>query len=222
MTEPLRYDLREMVLRLAHQIRNPLATIKSGIQLVQHLQPEGDEVQEYLDAALVEVERINRTIADMQRVIRLESATAVSALVAGIVEEATGRCADSAHAAGITFVSRGRPDLKVFADRSQLVDAVAELIHNAVEFSPQGSTVVVSWEGGAAHRVRIGVTDACGGIPSAAAQRIFNPFHSTSTRGTGLGLNIVQRICELGGGRLEWGNLDDGSGCRFTIVMPGV
>ncbi len=222
MTGPLQYDLREMVLRLAHQIRNPLATIKSGIQLVQHLQPEDGEVQEYLDAALVEVERINRTIADMQRVIRLESATAVPIPVAGIVEEAMSRSTGMARAAGINLVSRGGPDIEALADRDQLVDAVAELIHNAVEFSPDGSTVVIGWEAGETRQARIDVTDACGGICAQAAERIFHPFHSTSTRGTGLGLNIVQRICELGGGRLEWSNLDDGSGCRFSIVMPGV
>jgi len=222
MSEPLRYDLREMVLRLAHQIRNPLATIKSGIQLVQHLQPEDGEVNEYLDAALVEVERINRTIADMQRVIRLATATAVSAPVAGIVEEAIARCSEGARRAGVALVVGGGPAAEVLADRGQLVDAVAELVHNAVEFSPADTSVSVGWQAGASHEVRIEVSDACGGIPGTTAGRIFNPFFSTSTRGTGLGLNIVQRICALGAGELEWSNLDDGTGCRFSIVMPGV
>jgi len=222
VSEFTEYDLREMVLRLAHQIRNPLATIKSGIQLVQHLLNAKGEIGEYLNAALIEVERINRTVVDMQRVIRLDSATAQASPVAEVVDEALARCADRAKASSITLESRGGPPSRVLADPSQMIEAVAELVGNAIEFSSAGSQVVVGWDTAGDHLVRIDVSDSCGGIPASAARRIFNPFFSTSTRGTGLGLNIVQRICKLGGGHLEWQNLADGSGCCFSIIMPEV
>ncbi len=222
MTEFTEYDLREMVLRLAHQIRNPLATIKSGIQLVQHLLPPDAEVEEYLQAALVEVERINRTVSDMQRVIRLDSATAQATPIAEIVDEALSRCAAAAAAAKVTVECPGGAASRVLADPSQMIEAIAELVGNAIEFSRPGSRVGVRWESEADHQLRIDISDCCGGIPAPAAQRMLRPFYSTSTRGTGLGVNIVQRICELGGGRLQWENLADGSGCRFSIFMPEV
>lgn len=222
MREFTESDLREMVLRLAHQIRNPLATIKSSIQLVQYLLKPKGEIEEYLRAALVEVERINRTVVDMQRMIRLDMATARSCSVSHVVDEAIDRCAGEAEASSITIESRGGPSCRVLADSSQVVEAVAELLENAIEFSPSGSRVIVSWDTAGDHQVRIDVTDSCGGIPPAVAERILNPFFSTSTRGTGLGLNIVQRICELGGGQLVWHNTVDGSGCRFSIVMPEI
>ncbi len=222
MREFTENDLREMVLRLAHQIRNPLATIKSGIQLVQHLLDADGEIKEYLGAALVEVERINRTVVDMQRMIRLDAATAKARPVADVVSEALERCAGQAEASSITLENRGGPPSMVLADSSQLLEAVAELLCNAIEFSPAGSRVRIGWTTAGDHLVRIDVSDSCGGIPPSAAERILRPFYSTSTRRTGLGLNIVQRICELGGGRLEWKNLSDRSGCQFSVVMPKV
>jgi len=222
MSELIEYNLREMVLRLAHQIRNPLATIKSGIQLVQHLLPSNGEVEEYLDAALVEVERINHTVADMQRVIRLDSATARANPVEEIVVEAVSRCAAKAESAGVFVASSGGPRCHVLADPVQMVEAICELLSNAIQFSPLGARIAVAWAVDADRMVRIDIVDACGGIPEATADRILHPFFSTSTTGTGLGVNIVQRICELGGGRLEWANTADGAGCRFSILMPEV
>ena len=220
MTGFSEYDLQEMVVRLAHQIRNPLATIKSGIQLVQHLLQPSGEMEEYLEAALVEVERINRIVSDMQRMIRLDSATAQAVSVAEIVDEAVSRCAAAAAARDVTVIRPGGPAARVLADPSQMVEAMSELLGNAIEFSKAGSTVRIGWASEENRLLRVEVSDGCGGIPATEESRIFRPFYSTSTRGTGLGLNIVKRICELGGGRMEWANLADGSGCRFSIVMP--
>ncbi len=222
MNELTKIDMREMVLRLAHEIRNPLATIKSGIQLVQHLLPPDAEVKEYLQAALVEVERINRTVSDMQRVIRLDLATARATPIAEIVDEALSRCAAAATEAKVTVECPGNTTSHVLADPSQMIEAITELVGNAINFSPPGSTIGISCVSTTDQMVRIDVIDACGGISPSTAQRMFHPFYSTSTHGTGLGLNIVQRICELGGGRLQWENLADRSGCRFSIFMPEV
>ncbi len=220
MNEFNQYDLREMALRLAHEIRNPLATIKSGIQLVQHLLPPDAEVEDYLQAALVEVERINRTVADMQRVIRLDSVPARAILVAEIVEAGLSRCTSETRASVTSIVQEGDPFVRMLADPEQMIEAVSELVGNAVDFSPDGSRICVRWKVQTGHQVRIDVSDSCGGIPPSVAERIMHPFFSTSTRGTGLGINIVQRICKLGGGRLVWQNLADGSGCCFSIIMP--
>ncbi len=124
MKEFTQYDLREMALRLAHEIRNPLATIKSGIQLVQHLLPPDAEVEEYLQAALVEVERINRTVADMQRVIRLDSVTAHAIPIAQIVEEGLSRCAPAARASAISIACEGDPSARMLADPERMIEAI--------------------------------------------------------------------------------------------------
>ena len=222
MKDLTRIDLKEMVLRLAHEIRNPLATIKSGIQLVQHLMPPQPELQEYLESALEEVERINRTIADMQRVVRLDQGSSRAVALEGIVRAAVDRCMDLARRRDVTVRIQPGPESTVLVDPSQMEEAVAELVHNAVTYTSQGTSVSVSWFPTGGATVQLDVTDCCGGIPATVAERMFSPFYSSSTKGTGLGLNVASRTCELTGGQLKWENLADGSGCRFSIVLPEV
>ena len=66
-------DLTEMVLRLAHEIRNPLATIKSAVQLIEHLQPPTGEIAEYFSSVHAEIVRIDQVVRDMQRFVKLET-----------------------------------------------------------------------------------------------------------------------------------------------------
>lgn len=212
-------DLAEMVLRLAHGIRNPLATIKTGIQLVQHLtEPTGD-VAGYLNSALKEVARIDMIVKDMQRFVRMENQTFQLIEIESAIASAMSDCRELARRTGTKVIVRKGPKCRTFVDGGQLIQAIGELLANAIEFSVEDRSVKLTWDRSVEGMVSIHVDDSCPGMTDADRERMKRPFYSSSTRGTGLGLNIVGRFCSLCGGSLDW--LDGPSGgCRFTLMLP--
>lgn len=226
--EPLtEEDLREMVLRLAHEIRNPLATIQSGIQLVQHLlkAPPGaatspEEIEEYLASALDEVRRIDHTVRDLQRFVRLGPRSAEGPIeVRRLVEEALTRIErDGARKDQEVRVVHG-PACRIVADFELLTTALAELLHNALGVSPPKGKVTVGWRQIPERQVELVVEDDGPGVAEENRERILRPFFSTSTQGTGLGLSLVQRVCRISRGDFHWENRRAG-GCRFIMVLP--
>ncbi len=211
-------DLREMVLRLAHEIRNPLAVIKSGVQLVQRVnRPEGD-VGSCLSSILDQVERIDGTLRQVQRFVRLSAGRAVPVSVPDAVLEATRRRAGEVTSAGLEIVRVEGPTCCALVDPANLGVALDELLSNAIRFSPRGSSISLAWEA-SAQGVAIHVDDQGPGISADVEGQLGRLFFSTSTHGAGLGLAIASRACELAQGALSWSNRA-GGGSRFTVTLP--
>jgi two-component system sensor histidine kinase CreC len=214
-------DLREMVLRLAHEIRNPLATIKSAVQLIEHLQPPRADVCEFHASIHLEIDRIDKVVRDMQRFVRLDLNTAVSRNVSTIVAHAVEAGTPRAVSSSVRIVVEPGPEASVLGDAAQLEAALFELIDNAVRVSPPDAQVKVDWHLGEDRDVVLQVTDSGPGVDPKHVDRIFRPFFSTSTHGTGLGLNIAQRTAQIAGGSLKWQNLES-VGARFSMILPRV
>ncbi len=213
-------DLREMVVRLAHEIRNPLASIKSGVQLAQHLgKPEG-EVKECLEEVIDEVNRIDRTVQDLQRYTRLVAGEVASILVAGAVSRTVNRLRVEVERLGKRVIINGDTSCLILANPGHLELALEQLMSNAIRHTPIGEAISVEWGPEAGHLIRVTVRDSGPGVKPGTEERILRPFFSTSTHGTGLGLSFVLKICQLYGGRLEWRNLHPGA--EFSILLPEV
>lgn len=210
-------DMREMVLRLAHEIRNPLATIKSAVQLLEHLQAPDATTQEFYGSIHTEIHRIDSVFHDLQRFVRLDEHEPLAADVGERVAIALDRLAAPPGAAARVVIDQG-PPATVMVEPEQLENAIVELIDNALRFSPDAEPVTVSWSCEGASVV-IAVVDHGEGIDPAIRGRILRPFFSSSTHGTGLGLNIVARFAALAGGSLRWHPGAAGGAC-FEIVLP--
>jgi signal transduction histidine kinase len=211
-------DWREMVLRLAHEIRNPLATIKSGVQLTQHVaRPQGD-IADCLESVLTQVGRIDRTVQDLQRFVRIGAGRPVAVPIGRAIEDAVTQRRPEALRQGIGLSVSAGPALHAFIDPGNLAIAIDELLSNAIRFSEPGAAIVVSWLGDA-RQILVHVDDEGPGVKPELADRVGRPFFSTSTSGTGLGINITDKICRVASGRLEWRNRS-GCGCRFTLCLP--
>ena len=214
-----RGDLEEMVLRLAHEVRNPLATIKSSAQLMRRLKMPPEDALAYLESIIIQVGRIDNTIQEMERFTRLrqgsEQPVSLEDAVAGVLESKMAQSME----AGVNLEDVSGPALRILVDPQQFHIALDELVDNAIRFSRPDTVVTVSWESENDGFVSLHVDDQGAGVAKDVAPRILCPFFSSSTQGTGLGLNTVQRICRLAGGRLEWYNRND-VGCRFSMILP--
>ncbi|MCU0293108.1 MAG: HAMP domain-containing histidine kinase [Thermoanaerobaculaceae bacterium] len=210
-------ELPDLVIRLGHQIRNPLATIQSGIQLVQVLTQPAGEVAECLASALGEVARIETMLRDAQRLVRLTVEAAVPVMLA----EAARRAADTLQRSAPTKPDvnlDGPPQLRVNTDPELLHAALGELLARAAHVTPAGRTVYLRWSEHGTDRAALEVEDPGPCPPSGDPERALRGLMATWP-GSGLGLCLAERACTLLGGHLDWSRLDP-QGCCFRITLP--
>lgn len=212
-------DLAAVVRFLAHEVRNPLAIIKSGVQLLQRLSPPTPETAAIDSTILAQVGRIDATVAGLERFAFVSAGHPGAVAVAAAVDRVVALRRAAGERAGVTLRARGDGALRVRVDRRNLELALGELLANAIRFSPPDSAVTVSWSAGADKIARIDIDDLGPGVTAEHALSIVRPLFSTSAEGTSLGLSFVDRVCRLAGGALQWSNLT-GGGCRFSVSLP--
>ena len=218
---------RDLVANVSHELRTPIAALQAVLEnLVDGVEPP-DEVT--LKAMLRQTERLGQLAAQLLDLSRLESGVielhwqrvTLRELIIGVVEEA-GPLAD-----GVCLEHRVEPPwLAVRADPERLHQVVANLLENAIRFSPSGGTVLVDAR---AHpdRVVLTVTDEGPGVPPADAARVFERFYrvdrsrSASDGGAGLGLAIVRWVVERHGGTVAV-EPDRHSGYRMVVTLPAL
>ncbi len=225
--------LGEMAAGIAHEVRNPLASIGLYAQmLVEDLadRPETARLAGRIGGA---VDRIDTIVSDVLRFARDTSVQRRCVTVAGLVEQALESCRATLAETEVSVVTEeaaGDP-LCVEVDPTLMVQALANVIRNAAEAVgeiPDGArTVHVRVErsmrrlpnGERGDRVVIGVEDSGPGIAPEVLERMFNPFFTTRPTGTGLGLAIVHRIVEAHDGHVVVSNRDEG-GATVELCVP--
>ncbi len=212
---------------MGHELRTPLTSIRASLGLLAGTDGLPPEAARLVSTGLANSDRLERILNDILDLERLESGVAplhvraheVSALVA----EAAALAEASAVAAGVELRTTVRP-ATVAADTERIVQALTNLLVNAIEHSPRGEavTVFVVPDG---ERVLFSVADRGPGIPHKLHTSIFerftqaDPSDSREHGGTGLGLAIVRRIAEDHGGRV-WVDSSPGEGATFAFALP--
>lgn len=212
---------------VSHDLRNPIHSIFMSASFLGELLPEAMKV-ERTQAAVIKraAERANRLIQDLLDITHIESGRL--SLVrephnaSSIAHEALEQGAMAAAEKRIAL-ERGEMDrdATVFADRDRVVQALGNLVSNALKFTPEGGRVTVSVraEGGRTH---IAVADTGSGIPADQMPRLFERFWQANLRdrrGVGLGLSIVKGIADAHGGEVRVHSVE-GAGTTFTLVLP--
>mgnify|MGYP002784473901 CR=1 FL=1 len=205
--------LGEMSAVLAHEIRNPLASLKGHAQLLEE-QLAGEERKVAKARRIVEeagrLEQLTNTLLDFVRAQQIKRRTADPRALAR-------RAAELTDAARVEIADAAAPE--TFAlDAMRVEQALVNLLRNALQVSPPGTKVElkVSQETGVLVFV---VSDRGAGVPKELRDRIFEPFVSGRTQGTGLGLAVVRRVAELRGGRAEVADRP-GGGSEFSLWLP--
>ena len=195
---------------LAHEIKAPLTAISGSAELLREDLPTADR-ERFEEAIREGADRIQRIVDELLALARIERSQGVSAFdsldLRTLLEQAVADVRDAYVARSVVLCAGPLEEIRVTGDPVLLRRAIANLLHNAMEFSPAGATVeyaLLKTSKMATVRIR----DEGAGIPDFAQDRLFERFYSlprpeTGKKSTGLGLSMVHEIMELHGGSIR-------------------
>jgi two-component system phosphate regulon sensor histidine kinase PhoR len=222
----------DFVDNVSHELRTPLTNMRLLVETLG-LELEGERVEPAIRERVAAIDRetahlveLVNDLLDLSRLEQRADQLKLETLEIGpVVASALDRIRPFAERQQVVLRNEVSADLpRVRGDAARLGQLLLNLLHNAVKFSPPGSSVMLSSrpEGSA---VVISVTDSGTGIPRADLERIFERFYKVdrartrSAGGTGLGLAIARHIAEAHGGRI-WAESEEGRGSTFSFSLP--
>jgi two-component system, NtrC family, sensor histidine kinase HydH len=203
-------NLGEMSAVLAHEIKNPLASLKGNAQLLTSMLPEGEKPRAKAERVVEEAIRLEKLTNDLLRFVRTGSIHRESIDPAELVRDAA-----TSVPGDVTVEADGAPRTWLL-DEARIREVVVNLVDNAVAAGPP-VTARVRGENG---KLVIEVADRGGGVPDEDREKIFEAFHTSKTQGTGLGLAVVRRVIEQHGGKIAV-LANPGGGALFRAEIPG-
>ncbi len=206
---------------LAHEIRNPLSSISGSVELVRDSSHLDSEDRRLLGIVLHEVERLDDLVSTMLLVGRPREPQRREHDLRNLVEEVVEMARRGpAHDAGVA-IERELPDQPVpaWVDADQIRQVLWNLVKNALQASPTGTTVRVSARlEGDAHSV-LQVSDQGRGIDPGQREKVYNMFYSERTHGAGIGLALVRQIVDAHAGNIEIISAQN-RGATFVVILP--
>jgi two-component system phosphate regulon sensor histidine kinase PhoR len=219
---------RDFITNISHELRTPLASMKVLAETLQEGGIEDPHVAgDFLRKIEAEVDKLSQLVAELGELSRIESREVAFDIrpnaAIQIAEEAIGRMGPLASKAGLELSVDIPPDLPpVLADKERIGQALVNLIHNAIKFTPPQGKVSL-FAAVQEDSVAISVTDTGVGIPSDDLPHIFERFYKADKAraggGTGLGLSIAKHIVQAHGGDIRAESVE-GKGSTFTFTLP--
>ena len=219
---------RDFVANVSHELKTPVGAIRLLAEAVQDASDDPEAVERFAGRMQTESERLVTLVQQVIELSRLQSDDPLDQPVPVSLDDAVATAVDTttidAQARGISVVASGEKGLKVLGNREQITVAISNLVANAVNYSPDRSSVLVATRA-VDDIVEISVTDQGIGIPTSEIDRIFERFYRVdparhrSTGGTGLGLSIVKHVAATHGGDIRVWSVE-GQGSTFTLSLP--
>jgi signal transduction histidine kinase len=205
---------------LAHELRNPLGTMKASAEmLMRNVAAENETAREVAGFISSEVDRTNSLVTRFLEFARPLKPRVATADVAEILDRAVALVERDAPQYHVTVYKNYSPDLAPFPIDAELMERVFyNLLINAAQASPGGGTITVKTRP-ADGMAEVSVIDRGQGIAKKDLEEIFNPFFTTKPEGSGLGLAIVSKIVDEHGGRIAVES-EPGKGSVFRIYLP--
>nr|WP_296774639.1 ATP-binding protein [Rhodococcus sp. (in: high G+C Gram-positive bacteria)] len=219
---------RDFVANVSHELKTPVGAMSLLAEALLESADDPDSVRHFGGKVVAESKRLGSMVTELIALSRLQGAEKLPDLevvdVDTVVNEALDRSKLAAENAGITVTTDHPSGLEVLGDQALLVTALANLIQNAIAYSPDGSPVSVS-RALRSSCVAFAVTDRGIGIAKEDQERVFERFfrvdkaRSRATGGTGLGLAIAKHVAANHNGSISlWSKL--GTGSTFTLQIP--
>ncbi|QEG31319.1 Autoinducer 2 sensor kinase/phosphatase LuxQ [Gemmata obscuriglobus] len=219
----------EFLATLAHELRNPLAPVRNGVQILR-LSGVGEAAGRTLNMMDRQLGHLTHLVDDLMDVARVSSGKVVlrndRVSLKAVVDAAVETSRQAVEAAGHEFVLRVAAEpLLLSADHTRLVQVLANLLNNAAKYTPQGGRIVLSAQRDGGDAV-VTVSDTGVGIPADMLPKVFELFAQVGTSiersqgGLGIGLTLVKRLVEMHGGTVRAESPGPGRGSTFTVRLP--
>jgi len=211
--------LGELSAGMAHEIRNPLGSIKGAVEILKDDYATDDAKYEFIQILLKETDRLNNIVQEFLGFARPKQPAFQQADLNEAIESVLTLTAQEARKTGVRLEKRLDPAIgKRSLDAGLLKQAFLNIVLNAIQAMPQGGVLTVesSARDGA---IEVKVKDTGMGISEENRRKLFSPFFTTKKNGTGLGLAITYRIIENHRGRIDVAS-EPGKGTIFTVTIP--
>ncbi len=209
--------LGELSAGMAHEIRNPLGSIRGTAEILRDAFPPEHKYAEFTAILVKEVDRLNQVLEDFLRFVRPEQSDCARFLPAETLREVLQLGEVQARKANVHIVAEFEELPEAEGEEGQFKQVFLNLILNAVQAMSTGGQLHVIAEA-SDEWIICRFIDNGPGIPKENLERIFNPFFTTKHEGTGLGLAITCRIVENAGGRIRVES-EEGQGTIFTLKI---
>ena len=213
------YALGQMSAGLAHEIRNPLASIEGAAAVVQRERKSEERRQEFLEIIQKESRRLNRLLTDFLSFARPSPPDLSMVEIDGLLDSVIVLAQHAGETSRWDLKKDIQPGLsRIECDPRQFKQVLLNLVMNAIQATPQGGTVVVgAREDG--NKIHIDVQDQGSGISEGILDRIFDPFFTTKETGTGLGLSLAYQIVSQHQGTLTVAH-NSPHGVTMRVSLP--
>jgi len=217
-------EVGKLAAAVAHEIRNPLSSIRGFARFLGHKLQDRPQDQEYATIMVKEVDRINHVVTDLLNFANPLDIEPSHDNPADLVSHSVRLVEGDATSRNINIlIKTDNCPQTAFLDQDQMTQVLLNLTLNALHEALSGQTIEIGVSTDAPHKnIVFWVEDDGPGIPKENLEKIFDPFFTTREKGTGLGLAIVQKIVENHRGQISVSSPPPGKnhGCRFSIEIP--
>jgi signal transduction histidine kinase len=211
--------LGQLAASISHEVRNPLAILRSTVQNLEEDAASSEEVRRSCAFLRDEIDRLGRVTGSILGLARPVAPRPRPVRAAELLDRVRLLAPLEVRAKALRLEVDDRSSgAEIEADADLLSQALLGLLANAAQAAPERGTVTLAARYSAGE-LALSVLDDGPGVPLADRERVFEPFYSTRPEGHGLGLAVVRQIARAHGARIEVGDRE-GGGARFSIVLP--
>jgi signal transduction histidine kinase len=208
----------QMAAGVAHEIKNPLASIKGAVEILGSDEASPEEKNEFQEIITKEIRRIDSTVKEFLDFARPREIKLERTNLSDIAQMAIKQLQNQIDKAGMILTSQIDDSIIVYADSEKMHQVILNLILNAIEASNSGGAIRLSLSV-FQEKAILSVEDSGHGIGEIEKRKIFDPFFTMKAKGTGLGLAIVRAIIERHNGVISVES-ELGKGAKFIIRLP--
>ncbi|SFR64109.1 two-component system, NtrC family, sensor histidine kinase AtoS [Marinobacter daqiaonensis] len=209
--------LGEFATGVAHEVRNPLATIKLTVQALEKGEAN-DQRRDLLVSVEDEIDRLNRVVGDLLDYGRPVAGEPQRVEIRRVFRHATVLTSGLADQRQVRISASGDSRLAIYASPDQVIQCLVNLLANAIEACDTGGVVHLrAFRNG--DRINVDITDNGSGMDPQTLRQVTEPFFTTRQEGTGLGLSITRQLIELNGGELHIHSVH-GEGTTVSVRLP--